>query len=75
MNKTKSTGGRVDHAHHGTNAARALGDTLALSDAVQTSLDLTDKDDTLIVVTAEHSHVFTIAGYSTQGIEYSVSII
>ena len=34
-----------------------------LQDAVQTAVDLTDEDDTLIIVTADHSHVFTHAGY------------
>ena len=57
-------GGRIDHAHHSNNAIRAMQDTVALSDAVQRAMDLTDEDDTLIVLTADHSHVFTMAGYS-----------
>ena len=56
------TGGRIDHAHHNNNAARALADTVALSDAVQRALDVTSEDDTLVVLTADHSHVFTLAG-------------
>lgn len=59
--------GRIDHAHHGVNAARALGDTAALDDAVQAALDLTDAEDTLIVVTADHSHTLTLAGYPARG--------
>ncbi|MGR8935820.1 MAG: alkaline phosphatase [Gammaproteobacteria bacterium] len=59
--------GRIDHAHHAGNAFRALTDTIALSQAVQTALQKTDPRDTLIVVTADHSHVFTIAGYPTRG--------
>ena len=58
--------GRVDHAHHGTNAYRALRDMQALNEAVQTAKDKTG-DDTLIIVTADHSHVFTIAGYPVRG--------
>ena len=58
------TGARIDHAHHGTHAQLALADTVAFSDAVQTAMDMTDDNDTLIIVTADHSHVFTIAGYS-----------
>lgn len=58
--------GRVDHAHHGSNAYRALRDMQALNTAVQTALTLTD-DDTMIVVTADHSHVFTMAGYPKRG--------
>ena len=58
-------GGRIDHAHHDSNAKRSLVDTWALSDAVQKALDMVDIRDTLIIVTADHSHVFTIGGYPT----------
>lgn len=60
-------GGRIDHAHHAGNAYRALTDTLALADAVRTAQELTDPRDTLIIVTADHSHVFTLAGYPRRG--------
>ncbi len=60
-------GGRVDHAHHAGNASRALTDTIALSDAVRTALKKTDERDTLIIVTADHSHTFTVAGYPDRG--------
>lgn len=59
--------GRIDHAHHLGNAYRALTDTMALSDAVETAMKMTDERDTLIVTTADHSHVFTIAGYPKRG--------
>jgi len=59
-------GGRIDHAHHQGNAYRALNDTLALSDAVRAAAAKVGSD-TLIVVTADHSHVFTIAGYPVRG--------
>lgn len=60
-------GGRIDHAHHAGNAYRALTDTLALADAVRTARELTNPRDTLIIVTADHSHVFTMGGYSRRG--------
>jgi alkaline phosphatase len=60
-------GGRIDHAHHFGNAYRALTDTVALSDAVRVALELVDLDDTLVVVTADHSHVLTFAGYGARG--------
>ncbi|HEV2764809.1 MAG TPA: alkaline phosphatase [Pyrinomonadaceae bacterium] len=60
-------GGRIDHAHHDGNAYRALTDTIALSDAVRTALSKTDPRETLIVVTADHSHVLTMAGYPARG--------
>ncbi len=59
--------GRVDHAHHGTNAYRAMRDMQALNEAVKTAVAKTSSDDTLILVTADHSHVFTIAGYPVRG--------
>lgn len=58
--------GRIDHAHHFNNAYRALEDTVALDEAVQRAQALTG-DDTLILVTADHSHTFTIAGYPKRG--------
>ena len=60
-------GGRIDHAHHVNNAYRALTDTIAFSDAVQTAVDLTDPSNTLIVATADHSHTLTMSGYPTRG--------
>lgn len=60
-------GGRIDHAHHAGNASRALTDTIALSDAVKKARELTNDRDTLIIITADHSHVFTIGGYPSRG--------
>ncbi|MCL1048823.1 alkaline phosphatase [Shewanella abyssi] len=59
--------GRIDHAHHAGNAARALHDTIAMSEAVRVAMEKTSEKDTLLIVTADHSHVFTIAGYPTRG--------
>nr|WP_026317774.1 alkaline phosphatase [Algicola sagamiensis] len=59
--------GRIDHGHHAGNAARALHDTIALSDAVKVALEKTNEKDTLIIATADHSHVMTIGGYATRG--------
>ena len=56
-------GGRIDHAHHDTNGHRALTEVLSLSDAVNMASDLTSAEDTLIVVTADHDHPFTMAGW------------
>jgi len=60
-------GGRIDHGHHDSNAYRALTDGIAFADAVQIADEMTDEEDTLIVVTADHSHTFTIGGYPTRG--------
>jgi alkaline phosphatase len=59
-------GGRIDHAHHEGDARRALVDTIAFSDAVRAADELAG-DDTLILVTADHSHVLTFAGYPARG--------
>lgn len=60
-------GGRIDHAHHANNAWRALTDTLAMDEAIAVAAELTSADDTLILVTADHSHPFTLGGYPTRG--------
>ena len=60
-------GGRIDHAHHAGNAYRALTETRQLAAAVEAALNKTNPDDTLIIVTADHSHTFTIGGYPQRG--------
>ncbi len=60
-------GGRIDHALHGTNAARALADTIAFDDAIKAALAKVDLSNTLIVVTADHDHTMAFNGYSSKG--------
>ncbi len=65
-------GGRIDHALHGTNAKRALEDTLAFDAAIQTALDYMNRKDpglknTLVVVTADHDHAIAFNGYPKIG--------
>jgi alkaline phosphatase len=55
--------GRIDHAHHEGNAFRALTDTQEFDRAIGAAARAVDLRDTLIVVSADHSHVFNIAGY------------
>ena len=59
--------GRIDHAHHAGNAYNALSDTVEFSNAVEAALNKTSTQDTLIIVTADHGHVFTMAGYPKRG--------
>jgi alkaline phosphatase len=59
--------GRIDHSHHDGNAYRALTDTIALSDAVKLAQSKVNLDETLIIVTADHSHTLTISGYPARG--------
>jgi alkaline phosphatase len=60
-------GGRIDHAHHEGRARRALADTVAMDEALRVALEMTRREDTLIVVTADHSHTLTISGYPKRG--------
>ncbi|MBP7370806.1 MAG: alkaline phosphatase, partial [Arenimonas sp.] len=60
-------GGRIDHAHHAGNAYRALTDTVAFSDAIAVANAMTSDKDTLILVTADHSHTLTFVGYPQRG--------
>lgn len=60
-------GGRVDHAHHAGNAARALTDMIAVNEAIKAVSEKVDLNETLFILTADHSHVFSIAGYPERG--------
>ena len=59
--------GRIDHGHHANSAFNALTDTIEFSRAIQAAVDNSNPDETLIIVTADHGHVFTIAGYPKRG--------
>ena len=59
--------GRIDHGHHAGSAHGALTDAIAFADAVQAAVNSTNSEETLIIVTADHSHVFTMAGYPKRG--------
>ena len=64
---TSISGGRIDHAHHAGIARKALQETLALEQAVTAAVDLTNPVDSLIVVTADHSHTMSIGGFPSKG--------
>lgn len=60
-------GGRIDHGHHEGKPGYALLEAQEFNRAVEVALDKIDLDETLILVTADHSHVFTMSGYPTRG--------
>ena len=60
-------GGRIDHAHHAGNAARALAETIEFARAVGVAAERTDELDTLILVTADHGHTLSLTGYPRRG--------
>jgi alkaline phosphatase len=50
-------GGKIDHGHHAANARRALDDFVAFDEAIGLAKQLVSLEDTLVIVTADHSHV------------------
>lgn len=60
-------GGRVDHANHDGNVKRALVDGKAFQDAIAKAAELTNPEDTLIIVTADHEHAIAFNGYCGRG--------
>jgi alkaline phosphatase len=60
-------GGRVDHALHAGNAHRALMDGVAFANAVALADEMTNDEDTLIIVTADHEHAIAFNGYCGRG--------
>uniref|UniRef100_W8BIN1 Alkaline phosphatase n=1 Tax=Ceratitis capitata TaxID=7213 RepID=W8BIN1_CERCA len=59
-------GGRIDHAHHDTLAMKALDETAEFDKAISLAHARTDVRDTLTVVTSDHSHTMSVAGYSSR---------
>lgn len=59
--------GRIDHGHHDGVAKLALTETIMFDRAIQRASELTSESDTLTVVTADHSHVFTFGGKTPRG--------
>ncbi|XP_040469508.1 intestinal-type alkaline phosphatase-like [Falco naumanni] len=60
-------GGRIDHGHHSGRAKQALMEAVMLDRAVARAGELTSPSDTLTIVTADHSHVFTFGGNTLRG--------
>ena len=56
-------GGRIDQAHHKNYARAALTETVEFDEAIETALSMTNSEETLIIVTADHSHAMTLNGY------------
>ncbi|XP_037561915.1 alkaline phosphatase, tissue-nonspecific isozyme [Dermacentor silvarum] len=60
-------GARIDMAHHKSKGGSALEEALEFDQAVQETRDTLKMDDSLLVVTADHSHTFTMGGYPKRG--------
>ncbi len=68
-------GGRIDHASHANDIARAVRETIAFSEAVAVAVDWARaRGDTLIVVTADHeTGGLRLLGLSAAGVVPAVS--
>ncbi|XP_055599312.1 alkaline phosphatase-like [Uranotaenia lowii] len=60
-------GGRIDHGHHDNHAKYAVDETEQLSKAIEFARKKFSDEDTLIVVTSDHSHSVSFAGYPNRG--------
>lgn len=56
-------GALIDKAHHDNYARLALDETREFAKAIELAKNMTSEKDTLIVVTADHSHTMTYNGY------------
>ena len=59
--------GRVDHANHAGNFARTAADGMIWTEAVALADEMTNDEDTLIIVTADHEHAIAFNGYCGRG--------
>uniref|UniRef100_A0AAR2K8P8 alkaline phosphatase n=1 Tax=Pygocentrus nattereri TaxID=42514 RepID=A0AAR2K8P8_PYGNA len=59
--------GRIDHGHHASEAKRALYEAVEFDRAITRAGELTSELDTMSVVTADHSHVFSFGSSSPRG--------
>nr|XP_042115601.1 intestinal-type alkaline phosphatase isoform X2 [Peromyscus maniculatus bairdii] len=60
-------GGRIDRGHHLGTAYLALTEAVMFDMAIEKASQLTSEKDTLTIVTADHSHVFSFGGYTLRG--------
>ncbi|CAG0886542.1 unnamed protein product [Cyprideis torosa] len=60
-------GARIDMALHWTNSQRSFQDLVAFDEAIKVALRMTKAEDTMILVTADHSHTLSIQGYPERG--------
>uniref|UniRef100_A0A1B0AJT9 Alkaline phosphatase n=1 Tax=Glossina pallidipes TaxID=7398 RepID=A0A1B0AJT9_GLOPL len=60
-------GGRIDQGHHQNYARAALHEVYEFDMAIQAALERTNENETLILVTADHSHAVTLNGYPARG--------
>ena len=61
----------IDLAHHRGKARKALHEVLAFDDAINATMKLLKAsgilENTLVIVTSDHSHTLSISGYPARG--------
>ncbi|XP_068144936.1 membrane-bound alkaline phosphatase-like [Drosophila tropicalis] len=60
-------GGLIDYGNHYTKAGYALDEALEFEKAIELARNITNIEDTLIVVTSDHGHALSISGYPGRG--------
>uniref|UniRef100_A0A674H238 Alkaline phosphatase n=1 Tax=Taeniopygia guttata TaxID=59729 RepID=A0A674H238_TAEGU len=58
---------KIDRGHHEGSPHKALTEAVEFDQAIERAGTMTDEAETLTVVTADHSHVFTFGGYTLRG--------
>lgn len=58
---------RIDHGHHRTWGRLALEETAEMHRTVEAMMERVNLEDTLVVVTSDHSHTLTVGGYPPRG--------
>ena len=71
MNSTKGyflfvEGGRIDHGHHDQQAHKAIEEFVEFDNTIEEALKRVDLSETLIIVTADHSHAMSFIGYDAR---------
>ena len=66
-------GARIDMGHHENWAARALAETLEFDATIEETLKwIKNPDETLVIVTADHSHTLSLSGYGNKYYVYCI---
>uniref|UniRef100_A0A034VH47 alkaline phosphatase n=1 Tax=Bactrocera dorsalis TaxID=27457 RepID=A0A034VH47_BACDO len=60
-------GGLIDYGNHANKPGLSLDETLEFAKAIELARNMTDPEDTLIVVTSDHAHPLSISGYPERG--------
>lgn len=67
--------GRIDHGHHENKAKLALEEVAHLHKVVEFIRSEINEEETLMIVTADHSHTMTISGYPISEFNYPFTLI